>query len=300
MKTLKKTETQEIAVIETKEQIPDYLKHDLNKGNLGMETLGNQDMTVPRLKVMQGLSPEKERFSWLKNGDFFHTAHEIALPQPLLAVPIIINKRYILWRPRSQGGGILARANDGKTWMPSNTKFSVSLTAKEGGPANVVWETKKSVLESGLANWGTSNPNDPNSAPAATLMYNILLAFPANEGISPAVLTLQRTGEKVAKALHMKLRNTNRPIFQCVVRFTTFLDHGGGNEFYNVNTELAGIFGLKRLWCARDKEPWTFGSEEQYENYKALYETISREGLDVRDEEGLQESEELVDDKIPY
>ena len=290
--------SKEVTVIENHETLPDFMVQDSNLGRLGMEGLSNQDMSIPRLKIMQGLSPEKEQFSWLKNGDLFHTAHEVALPQPLLAVPIIINKRFILWRPRSMGGGILARANDGKHWIPSNTKFNITLSAKEGGPCSTIWETKKTILESGLDNWGTSNPNDPNSAPAATLMYNILLAFPANQDIQPAVLTLQRTAVKAAQKLHMKLANVNKPIFQTVIRFTTFLDHGGGNEFYNIDTELAGFFGLNKKWRTEDKEPWTLGTRQQYENYKALYEQISKDGLDIKEEENLQETDS--EDKIPY
>lgn len=279
----------EMVTINDQDTLPDYLAED--KGRLGLENISSVDVAIPRIKLMQGLSPEKETFSFLKNGDYFHSAHEIAIPKPFFAVPIYINKRYILWRPRSMQGGILARANDGKTWQPSQSAFNITLSAKEGGPASVVWQTKKTVVESGLAEWGSSNPNDPNSPPAATLMYNFLLAFPVNPEITPAVLTFQRTQIKAAHSLNLKLLSAERPVFQQVIEFDSFLDHQAGNEFYSIKTSMKGFFGTTRKWRESDKEAWTLGNRQQYESYKALYETVSKDGLDIRDEEGLQSDE---------
>ena len=292
--TAKKQPTQEVAIKENnvvalnqdENIIPDYMKTDIGQ-HYGMEALDHSDMAIPRLKVIQGLSPEKEQFSFLKSGDYFHTAHEIVLDQPFLAVPILISKRYILWRPRNMGGGILARANDAKHWQPAGTVFNVKLDKNEGG-TQVTWTTKTTVKESGLAEWGSSNPADDQSRPAATLMYNILLAFPEQPELSPAILTLQRTGIKPAQKLHLKLASLDRPIFQSIVRFTSFLDHSGENDFYNVNTELAGFLNTKRKWRIDDQEAWMLGSEELYKRYKALYEQVSETGLDVKDEESLQ------------
>jgi hypothetical protein len=278
--------SKEVVTLQDQETLPDYLKADT--GRLGLENISNADVAIPRIKLMQGLSPEREKFSFLKSGDFFHSAHECAIPKPFLAVPIFINKRYLLWRPRSMQGGILARAIDGKHWQPANVAFNINLSAKEGGPASVTWTTKKTVTESGLAEWGSSNPNDVNSPPAATLMYNFLLAFPANPELSPAVLTFQRTQIKAAQQLNLKLLSAERPVFQMIVEFDSFLDHGGGNEFYSIKTNLKGFFGTVKKWRETDKESWMCGNKKQYEAYKALYETVSHEGLDIRDEDALQ------------
>jgi hypothetical protein len=274
------------AVIHDENHVPDFMRADIGHG-LGLEALDGSDMALPRLLLMQGLSKEKEQFDFLKSGDFFHTAHEIILPQPILAVPILIDKRYLLWRPRDMGGGILARANDGKTWIPANQTFNVKLDKKDGG-ANVTWHTAETVDGSGLAEWGTMNPNDPDSPPAATLTYNILLAFPANPELSPAVLSLARTGIKPAQKLNMKLKALNRPSFHSVIRLSSFLDHSGTNDFYSIATEQAGFLCGTRKWRADDAEAWTLGDEALYLNYKALYEQLKRTGLDIKDEDSLQ------------
>ena len=295
-----KKPSQELDVIHDENHIPDFMQADIGQ-QYGMEGLDSSDMALPRIALMQGLSKEKEQFSFLKSGDFFHSAHEVALTQPLLAVAILIDKRYLLWRPRDMGGGILARANDAKHWVPANQEYHVKLDKKDGG-ANVVWRTAPTVKESGLAEWGTQDPNNPESPPAATLMYNLLLAFPANPELSPAVLSLSRTGIKAAQKLNMKLKSLNRPSFHSVIRISSFLDHSGTNDFYSINTELAGFLCSTRKWRADDKEPWTLGNEELYSKYKHLYESVSQTGLDIKDEEGLQseEASTTIDDNINY
>ena len=303
---VKKQPAQEVAIKEhnvvalnpEENAIPDYMKADIGQ-RYGMESLDHSDMATPRLKVIQGMSTtEKEQFSFLEDGDIFHTAHEMAIPQPFLAVPILIRKRFLLWRPRDMGGGILARADDAKHWFPPNATFNVKLDKNEGG-ANVTWKTKPTVKESGLGEWGTSNPIDENSRPAATLTYDVLLAFPEYPEMSPAVLSFQRTGIKPAQKLNLKLASLDRPIFQSIIRFSSFLDHSGSNNFYNVNTELAGFLNTKRKWRIDDKEAWTLGTEELYRRYKALYEQVSETGLDIKDEESLQADISEASDGTP-
>jgi len=288
--TAKKPASQELVVREEPNinlVVPDYIRADDGK-NFGFEVLDNSDFAVPRLKIMQGLSPEKEQYSFLKNGAIFHSGQEIELPQPLLAVVVYVDKRYILWRPRDAGGGILARADDAKHWFPANESFTVRLDKKDGG-ATVTWTTKPTVLESGLADWGTQNPADSDSPPAATLMYNYLLAFPDNPKMLPAVLTLQRTAVKAAQRLNLKFRAMQRPTFQSVVRFRTFLDHAGANDFYSVNTELAGNIWDCKKWCETDVEPRQLDPNGKlYQDYRASYLQVAKEGLQIKDEEGLQ------------
>jgi hypothetical protein len=299
---LKKAPSQELAVVDDENTLPDFMREDIGK-QYGMETLDATDMALPRLLLMQGLSKQKEQFSFLKTGDFFHTAQEVVIPQPFLAVPIMIDKRFLLWRPRNAGGGILARANDAKHWQPSPASFTVTLDKKDGG-ATVTWETKETVAESGLAEWGSMDPDNPESPPAATLTYNILLAFPANPELSPAVLSLQRTGMKAALDLNMKLKSLNRPSFQSVIQFSSFLDHKGTNDFYSVKTVLAGFLCAKKKWRADDAESWTLGDLETYQNYKALYERLAKSGLDIKDEDELQsevlDAQNSDDNGVPF
>jgi hypothetical protein len=273
---------QNTKVVEVQEhQLPAFLEADAGK-NMGMEKLGQSDVAIPRIKLIQGLSPEKETFNDLREGDFFHLAAEKIIPQPFIITPIFIDKRYILWRPRGQGGGILARANDAVHWQPANQKFTVQLDKKMGGHV-VCWETKRTVEESGLDEWGTSNPNDSTSQPAASLMYNLLVAFPLNPEFSPAILTFSRTGIKYAQNLNMKLMSLNRPIFQSLVEISSNKDSGPEGDFYSISTKLSGLIGVTKF------NGKVAGNEAMYNAYKAMYEGLSKYGLDIKDEAGLQD-----------
>jgi hypothetical protein len=254
------------------EQLPDYMRQDIGKG---AENIGSEDLEIPRLKLIQALSPELETYDELRAGNFFHSAAEFIFDEPFLGVVLYTDRRYILWNPRDSGGGILARADDGIHWQPANAKFTVKLDKKDGGEA-VTWVTAPTVQQSGLANWGSMNPKDPNSAPAATLMYNFILAFPEHLDLMPAVLTFQRSAVRNGRRLNTKLKTSRAPIFGMLFRFTPTDDvNRSGQKFFNVQAAGAGFLQDQKLYQAY---------KEQHEGFRAA-------GLKIKDLEGLQQDE---------
>lgn len=255
--------------------LPAFMRQD---ADLGKENIGKDDIEIPRLKMMQGLSPELQEYDGLKSGYFFHPAAEFIFDAPFKAVPIFMDQRYILWRPRDVGGGILARADDGVHWSPSSGEFTVQLDKKDGGDT-VTWKLAPTVAQSGLANWGTMNAKDPNSPPAATLMYNFLLAFPDEPDLMPAVLSFQRSSIKMGRRFNTKLKTVRAPIFGTVWEFRSVEDHNStGKDFFNIDVRSAGLVE----------------DQAQYEMYRAMYETFSQKGLNIKDIEGLQGEEDTA------
>lgn len=248
--------------------VPAFMKNDLG---MGKENIGKDDIEIPRLKLIQGLSPELETYNDLKAGYYLHTASETIFDQPFRAVPIFMDRQFILWRPRDAGGGILARAPDGIHWQPGEGEFTVKLDKKDGG-ATVTWKMAKTVQQSGLANWGTMDPNDPNSPPAATLMYNFVLAFPDEPDLMPAVLTFQRSSIKMGRRFNTKLKTVRAPLFGCVFTFSSFDDsNGSGQGFKNVNVTGAGMVEDPAL----------------YDQYKAYHQSLAEKGLQIKDVDTL-------------
>ncbi len=257
------------------QNLPAFMRQD---ADVGKENIGSQDIEIPRLKLMQGLSPELQDFDGLKAGFFFHPAAEFIFDAPFRAVPIFMDQRYILWRPRDAGGGILARADDGIHWSPSSGEFTVQLDKKDGGNT-VTWKMAPTVQQSGLANWGTMNATDPNSPPAATLMYNFLLAFPDEPDLMPAVLSFQRSSIKMGRRFNTKLKTVRAPIFGTVWQFGSVQDSNSrGQDFFNVDVRSAGLVEDEAL----------------YQQYRAMYETFSAKGLSIKDIEGLQSEEDAA------
>jgi len=256
-----------VATTQDQAQLPDFMREDLGKG---MENIGQEDLEVPRLKLIQALSPEVETYNELRPGNFFHVSAEKIFTDPIRVVPIYADKRFMLWNPRDAGGGILARADDGVHWNPPNVEFSVKL---DKGP-QVIWRTAKTVAQSKLADWGSSNPGDPQSQPAATLMFNYLLGFPDYPDLMPAVLTFQRSSVRVGRRFNTKLKTIRAPLYGTMFELRSTNDRNkAGKEYKNLSLTGAGFVTDKDL----------------YERYRDLNAQFAEMGLAIKDLEGLQD-----------
>ena len=233
--------------------------------------LGVGDVEIPRLKLLQASSPELTEFNNAKQGEFWHSLIGESFGSTVRICPIYIDTRFILWRPRDAGGGILARADDGKHWTPADTEFTVRL--KSGH--EVKWRTARTVAASRLDRRGTYNPNDPNSPPAATRMYSIVCSFPDRQDLPPAVVILQRAATKVATKLIGKLKVLRAPSFGVILEMASLQDKSPSGEFYNYAFEIVGPVEDRAF----------------YEKNFAHYRFFMEQGLKVKHLEGAQEDE---------
>ncbi len=246
-----------------KARLPAFLQDHPGLGSLvgGVE--------VPRLKLLQASSPELTEFNNAKQGEFRHGLIDERIGSTVRICPIYINWRFILWRPREAGGGILARADDGKHWIPPNSEFTVKIK----GDREVKWRTARTVAASGLNKRGSYNPSDPSSPPAATRMYSIVCSFPDRQDLPPAVVILQQAAIKAATKLIGQLKVLRAPSFGVILEMTSFKDKSVSGQFYNHAFELVGPVEDKAFY------------EENFAQYRFFIE----QGLKVKDLEGAQE-----------
>lgn len=88
--------------------------------NLGNENVGQDDITIPRLKIAQALSPEikkakAEYIEGCEEGSVFNSATRelYAGPgEPLTVINVAYVRRYIEWIPREKGGGLVNPNHD--------------------------------------------------------------------------------------------------------------------------------------------------------------------------------------------
>lgn len=253
--------------------VPDFMK---GKAGLGVENVGAGDVAIPRIKLLQGISPEVLARDDLRAGYFYHTISEESLGRELRIVPVYTDIRAILWRPRHSGGGILARMNDGRHWEPANASFEVVLKKNKEDPGtSVKWYTKKTEAEAGLLSWGSSNPADPNSQPAATKMYNIVAMLPDHPELSPVVITLQRAAVKVAMNFTGKLKLSRAPSYGTVFVMSSLQESRNGDTFFNYKFTADGFVQNK----------------EEFDLYEETYNRFKEQGLQIRDEDGLQDED---------
>ena len=179
----------------------------------GKENIARDDMVIPRVALMQAVS-EQVQENKAESGNFFHTVSEEDLGDEIDIVIVYHSKRYTLWNPRHAGGGVLARATDGQHWdadwkgeiapYKDRPKYKVALEVKAG---------EKVGRDIGLGRWGTLDPENPDSPPAATLTHALVCICPDRLEMGPFVVLLQRSAEPVAKMLLSKVSIDPAPIY---------------------------------------------------------------------------------------
>ena len=259
--------------------IPEHMRKDIGKG---LENLSQGDYEMPRLKLLQGISPELLEKDGLKAGWFYHTLTEdrVGENNGLRVVPIYIDKRYVLWRPRHDGGGILARADDGVHWNPGVGEFEVFVDKAK--TKKVKWVLAPTVAASRLGQWGTYDPDDPKSPPAATQCYVVVVMSPDNPELGPMALMLQRSTIRVARKLMGKLQVSRAPSFGTVFTMDSVLDqNANGDKFYNFRFTMDGFVQ----------------DAEEYNMYAKLHEQFKKSGVQVKDLEGADEAGEVPQDE---
>ena len=121
-----KTETQ--AMTTTDPTKPAYLVELEKAGPVQLrDNFDQSDVTLPRVKLLQGLSDECETFNEAKPGLFWHTGYDRVLGPQFEFVPISRRKRYLLVAPIGDGQGVLARSDDFINWNPPQGKFDVKI-----------------------------------------------------------------------------------------------------------------------------------------------------------------------------
>lgn len=218
-----------VAVQEDKNTLPAYL----NKGKTA--SLGNLDSTdriVPRVKLLQSVSPEVTEIPGATVGEFWHTVAGQSLGGTLKFIPILIRKSYNLWAPRGDDRGILARATDAVHW-DRKEEFEVK---PKGSTKKVTWDTREgTVAGSGLDKFGSSIPDDSDSAPAASLTYDILAHLPDFPELSPVIILNTRSSVKPAKNLISKIEMRPTDHYNQIFSVSPIKQGTAGESFYNYN-----------------------------------------------------------------
>lgn len=88
---------------EQSKELPAYLAESQDKG-LGNENVTANDQQLPRIQLLQQLSPQLEEVEGAKAGLFFNTVTQ-ELYTEFHAINLAFAKEYAVWRQRKKGGG---------------------------------------------------------------------------------------------------------------------------------------------------------------------------------------------------
>lgn len=260
---------------------PDYLPANVG-GITGVEGLTKDDYKTPRITLLQALSPQVKSFPGIALPDqFWHTGMNVPLGNSFNMIATLVNKRVVVFRPRSDAEqGMIAFSRDAKNW-DSGGNQTVRVKLKDV-PDTVIWNTGKDVLSSRLLEFGTSNPANPKSPPAATLFYEYLCYLPDMPDLSPCVLGISKTGIPNGKSLNTSLLMLSRkgiPTSSIQLKCLAETEHKGSNTWTVPNFKLMG-YAPKSVYDEAKK------IAEMYTDYNVEYTT--------------EEVAPAVDDEIPF
>lgn len=89
------------------DQLPDYLRSDTSRGN---ENVGTNDLVIPRLELIQSLSPQRKKtdpayIEGAEEGMMFNNVTGQLYADHVLIIPVFFRSEFLVWKDRKQGGG---------------------------------------------------------------------------------------------------------------------------------------------------------------------------------------------------
>lgn len=205
--------------------------------------IGVEDMKRPNLRLLQDLSPEVKDLG-MDPGQFYVDVLGIPLGNEVTFTVIGLRKRFILWNPqRNVEPMIFATSSDGISWDPDyRTGEDTAHKTFEAVIKNVgkiKWETKGSVAESGLAEFGSSVPSDKRSKPAAAKTWDVLMYLHLpDEELLPVGMSLSRSKVDAGDRLSTICFGTSLDPRRLKLKFKAVRAKGDDGEYYNISTPI--------------------------------------------------------------
>jgi hypothetical protein len=235
---------------------------DLDKyRGAGTERLDKSAIKPPRLKLLQAMSPELMDNEDLRAGMFVNSVTEENFKEITL-MPVILWTSFILWGDRDEGHGLLARADDGVHWDNPHVHY------EHPKMKGVVWSTADTVRESGLANWGSSNPSDPQSKPAAREYFNVLCLNVDDLDGTPFILSFYSAALKYGHKFRDSIAAFSHkgPAWQRQFKLKAATDQRGDDKFFVPKLTADG---------------YTTDDAKKFNAAAQLYEAAMKVGMDV-------------------
>lgn len=134
MATSKKTKVATVAVDPfAVTAVPDYIKQGTGRGS---EEVKSSDMVLPRLEIVQALSPIKELDPDAREGMLFNSVTQEIIGDHAYFCPVYFRMEYLVWQDQDSGGGFhgsfptLDQAEEKRTQVIQNDPQLAGTTSK--------------------------------------------------------------------------------------------------------------------------------------------------------------------------
>lgn len=209
-------------------EMPDYIK----QGQRGNENVGTEDLIIPRLEVVQGLSPAVKEgdpgyVEGARPGHLMNSVTRKLYGKMVFIVPVFYFKQYLVWVDRKLAEAKKIDASNGFRGAFNTIEEANAKCEAEGGEdkAVVVIETPQHIA---------------------------LCIDPDTQEVEEVMLSMPRSKAKVSRQLNTMIKLAGGDRFARGYEVTTVLQKGPKGDFYNFLMTQKG-FAPKPLYLRAEK-----------------------------------------------
>lgn len=198
------------------DKVPDYIESNTNRGS---EDVGQEDLVIPRLEVIQALSPA------VKDGDpgyipearpgmLMNSVSKQLYGKEVMVVPVVFMKQWLVWRQRKDKDG---KPIEGGFFGSFNHPDAAKRRAdEEGGEANYI-----EIIE--------------------TPQHLCLLLNFASSKVEEIMVSMPRTKAKISRQWNSMVRMAGGDRFSRAYRVTSALEKKPQGDYYNFAIAQSGF-----------------------------------------------------------
>lgn len=136
-KEVAKTTGTEMAFVQEAE-VPSYIKQ--GDACRGSENVTAEDLTIPRLEIIQDLSPCRKKqdpayIEGAEEGMLYNNVTRELYTEGVLVIPVIFKKEFLIWKDRDNGGGFCGAFD---TQEEANIEIQKLVAEGDAGPFEAV------------------------------------------------------------------------------------------------------------------------------------------------------------------
>ena len=183
---------------------------------LGFEDDSIDDLIIPRIKIMQALSPEVAEGK-AKIGDIINSLTIERLNDKVF-IPVSKFNNNVWWRDRSEGGGIICRSADGKMGL------------REDGKTYVCAQCRKNEFN--------NSKTGKEALPICTKYINFLGFF--EDEYTPIILSFSKTNMAEGKKMYSMAKVARQNIWNFGYKLGTKEKAKNNNRWWIIDPVAAG------------------------------------------------------------
>jgi len=221
------------------DKVPEYLQKTPGRGS---ENVGTDDLVIPRLEIVQALSPAAKRgdpgyVDGAQAGMLTNSVSRVLYGDHVVVVPVYYMKQYLVWRDRKQAPG------------ESDREYASRPTTGFFGAFYTMGEASERVEQEGGAAAHIVIIDTPQ---------HLCLLLSGTGDTEEIMVSMPRTKAKVSRQWNSMVRMVGGDRFSRVYKVGTGLQKNAKGDFYNF-----------------DIKPMGFPSHGLYKQAEELYNKVS-------------------------